>query len=59
MKPYIVNGAIEPTAHAIRTCREYAMQKLEEAKDGDLYVCDMQPLNADDLMHGVIVTRQG
>ena len=59
MKPVVVNGATEPTAHAIRMCREYAIQKLEEAQDNDLYVCGMQPLDADDLMHGVIVTRHG
>jgi hypothetical protein len=59
MKPVVVNGATEPTAHAIRMCREYAKQKLEEAQDNDLCMCGMQPLDDDDLMHGVIVTRQG
>jgi len=35
------------------------MQKLEEAQESDLLVCGMQLFDADDLMHGVIVTRDG
>ncbi len=59
MKPVVVNWATELTAHAIRMCREYAMQKLEKPQDIDLYLCGKQPLDADDFMNGVIVTRQG
>ncbi len=29
------------------------------AMNNELYVCGMQPYDADDLMHGVIVTRDG
>ncbi len=35
------------------------MQKFEEAQDNDIFVCGMQPCDADALMHGVIVTRDG
>jgi hypothetical protein len=59
MKPLPANGGSEPTAEAIRLCRQFAMQKLEEAQDHDLYVCGMQPFDADDMMHGVIVARDG
>ena len=59
MKPAVVNGAPEPTVQAIRLCREYDMQKLEEAQESDLFVCGMNPFDVDDLMHGMIVTRDG
>ncbi len=59
MKPIVANWATEPTAHASRMCQEYAMQKLEEAQDTDLYVFGMQSLDVNDLAQGVIVTRQG
>ena len=58
MKPLAIGDA-DPTPSAIKLCREYAMHKLEEARDNDIYVCGMQPFDADDLMHGVIVTRDG
>jgi hypothetical protein len=45
----------EPTAHAIRVCREYAMQKFEEAQESKNYWCGMQPFDADESMHGVII----
>jgi hypothetical protein len=35
------------------------MQKFEEAQNNDIYVCGMQPYDADALMYGVIVTRDG
>ena len=59
MKPPAIDGATEPTAEAIRLCRQYAMQKFEEAQASDVYVCGMQPFDADDLMYGVIVAREG
>ncbi len=57
-KPLAI-GDEEPTPSAIKLCREYAIQKFEEAQDNDIYVCGMQPYDADDLMRGVIVTRDG
>ena len=44
---------------AIRLCREYATQKLEEAQESDLFVYGMQQVYAYALMHGVIVSRDG
>ncbi len=35
------------------------MQKFEEAQNNDIYLCGMQPYDADGLMYGVIVTRDG
>ena len=59
MKPPLVIGDAEPIVEAIRLCREYAMQKLDEAQNSQYYMCGMQPLDADDLMYGVIVAREG
>ena len=59
MKPHVIDGETEPTTKAIRLCRQYAMQKFEEAQVSDVYVCGMQPFDADDLMYGVIVAREG
>jgi hypothetical protein len=59
MKPAAIVGAKEPTAQAIRLCRAFAMQKFEEAQDNEIFVCGMQPFDADDLMHGVIICRKG
>jgi hypothetical protein len=59
MKPAAINRAPEPTTEAIRLCREYAIEKLEEAQESDLFGCGMQPFDADDFMYGVIVTRDG
>ena len=59
MKPVAMNGALEPTVQAIRLCREYAIQKLEEVQESDIFVGGMQPFDVDDLMHGAIVTRNG
>ena len=59
MKPASINGEPEPTSQAIRLCREYAMEKLAEAQVNALFVCGMQPFDGDDLMYGVIVTRDG
>ena len=59
MKPASINGEPEPTPQAIRLCREYAMEKLDEAQDNALFVCSMQPFDGDDLMDGVIVALDG
>ena len=59
MKPNPVDGAIEPTGDAIRMCREYGVQQFESVQDNELYVCGMQHFDADELMYGVIVTRDG
>jgi hypothetical protein len=59
MKPLATNGDAEPTADGIRFCREYAIHKCDDAKCSGFFVCGMQPFDADDLMHGVIVTREG
>ena len=53
-----VDGAIEPMGDAIRICREYVVQQFESVQD-ELYVCGMQPVDADKLMYGVIVNRDG
>ena len=58
-KPHAVQGEAEPTAHAIRVCREYAMHKFEEAQESEIHVCGMLPYDADDLMNGVILIRNG
>jgi hypothetical protein len=42
MKPHAIQGEAEPTAHAIRVCREYVMQQFEEAQENEIYVCGMQ-----------------
>ena len=59
MKPCAINGVAEPTTEAIRLCRNFAMQKLQEAQDNDVFVCGMQPFDDNDLMHGAIITRRG
>ncbi len=46
-------------AEAIRLCREYAMEKFDEAQESDYYVCGMQPFDVDDPMYGVILAREG
>ncbi len=49
MKPHAVRGEAEPTAHDIRvSCRKFAMKKIEEARENEIYVCGMQPFDADD-----------
>ena len=35
------------------------IQQFESVQDNELYVCGMQPFDADELMYGVIVTRDG
>jgi len=59
MKPLAFIGEAAPTTHAIRVCREYAMQNFEEAQESENYVCIMQPLHADEPTHGVTITRNG
>jgi hypothetical protein len=59
MKPHSTEGTVEPNAVAILLCREYVVQQFEAAENNAVYVCGMQPFDADDIMHGVIVTREG
>ena len=59
MKPPTTIGEADPSTHANRLCREYAVQKLDNAQGSDMYVCGMQPFDADDLMYGVIVAHDG
>ena len=59
MKPPVGDDGQEPTTEAIRACREYAVQQLDAAKENELYVCGMQPLDPDNLMYGVITARSG
>jgi len=48
-----------PTTASTLLCREYVVHKFESAKTNAMYVCGMQPFDADDIMHGMIVTREG
>ena len=59
MKPYPTDGASQPTTVAKLLCRDYVVQQFESAENNALYVCGTQPFDADDIMHGVIVTREG
>jgi hypothetical protein len=59
MKPNPADGVEEPTKEAILLCRTYAIEQFESAETNAIFVCGMQPFDADDLMHGVIVTREG
>jgi hypothetical protein len=59
MKPHPTDGASEPTTGATLLCREYVVHKFESAENDAMYVCGMQPFDADNIMHGVIVTREG
>jgi hypothetical protein len=59
MKPQAAIGDPEPNAEAIRFCREYAMEKFDEAQNNDYYVCGMQPFDADDPMYEMILAREG
>ncbi len=58
MRPSPKDGAAEPSNEARQLCREYAVEKFECAETNALFVCGMQPFDADDLMHGLIVTRE-
>ena len=59
MKPTAMYGAPEPSTQAICMCHDYALQKLAEAQDNGMVVCDMQPFSVDDFMHGVVITHDG
>jgi hypothetical protein len=58
MKPHPTERTVEPTASAILLCREYVAQQFEAAETHALCVCGMQPFDADNIMHGVNVTRE-
>jgi len=59
MKPHPTDGASQPRTTTTLLCREYDVQQFESAENNAPYVCGMQPFDADDIMHGVIVTREG
>ena len=59
MKPNPLDGATEPTWDAIRLCREYAVHQFESDQNTEMYLCGMQPFDADEPMYGRIVTRNG
>ena len=59
MKPLATIGDPEPTVQTIRLCREYTIKKCDEVQNSEYYVCGMQPFDADDPMHGVILARKG
>ena len=59
MKPNHADGVVEPTNEAIQLCRDYAIEQFQSAETNDIFMCGMHPFDADDLMHGVIVTREG
>jgi hypothetical protein len=40
LKPTSIDGAAEPTAEAIRLCRNFAMQKLGEAQENAIFDVD-------------------
>ena len=53
------DGASEPTPAAVAECRAYAAQQLEAAENSELFLCGMQPFDADHPFYGVLVTREG
>jgi hypothetical protein len=59
MKPLAIGDAESIPSATIKLCREYAIKKFNQAQDNDIYVCKMQLFDANELMHGVIVTRDG
>jgi hypothetical protein len=59
MKPHVVVDGEEPTAEALRLCREHATRKFDEAQSSDIFVCRMQPFDVDDLIYEVIIAREG
>jgi hypothetical protein len=58
MKPNFAGGVVEPINEAIQIYRAYAIEQFESAETNTIFVCNMQPLDADDRMHGMIVTRE-
>jgi hypothetical protein len=58
MKPASIDGR-EPSNDEIKACREYAAQQMEAAIENPLYICGMQPLEPDNLMHTIIIARDG
>ena len=58
MKPASVDGR-EQSNEEIKACREYAAQQMEAAIENSLYICGMQPLEHDNLVHKIIIARDG
>jgi hypothetical protein len=40
-------------------CRAYVVEQIKSTETNAIFVYGMKPFDADDLMHGVIITRQG
>ena len=59
MKPTTGIDGIEPTREEIKACREYAVEQLEVAMGNPIYICGMQPLEPDNPMHKLIISRDG
>ena len=52
MKPAADGDEEEPSAEAIKACREYAKEQLDIAKENPLFICGMQPLDSDNKLYG-------
>ena len=59
MKPYPAKGALDPTNEATQLCHACVVEQFESAETNAIFLCGMRPFDADDLMHGGIVTREG
>ena len=58
IEPIAINGAVEPNPKLLHLFRNSAMQKLEKAQDDGVFVCGIQPFDAND-MHNVISICKG
>ena len=58
MKPAADGDEEEPSAEAIKACREYANEQLDIAKENPLFICGMQPLDSDNKLYGVIIVTR-
>jgi hypothetical protein len=57
-KPTSIDGR-EPSNEEIKACREYATHQMEAAIENPLYICGVQPLELANLMHTIIIARDG
>ena len=62
MKPHPTNGAVEPSGSQSyqqrHCCAVNPLCRKLFAENNGMYLCAMQPFNENDVMHGVIVTRE-
>ena len=49
---------MEPKNLTIQLCRAYGVEQFESAETNAIFMCGMQPLDADGVMHDVIVTSE-